>query len=117
MKVASPRVRSAQLVAQALTFINAVQLESVVARVRSLVKGGQTIKVHPSEVDCFYQLVEGKDGKKYLHLSTFGSDGRLSEPKSSQSIQIDEDIARKLVQIIGEAFGQQRDLPAPLGHS
>ncbi len=75
------------------------------ARVRSLAKGTQSVTAHPSEVDCFYQSVEAKDGKKFLHLSTFGSDDRRSEAKSSQSLQLDEAMARQLAQIIGETFG------------
>lgn len=61
---------------------------------------------HPSEVDCFYQEIQAQDGSKYLHLSTFGSDDRRSEAKSSQSLQLNEEMARQLVQIIGETFGR-----------
>jgi len=74
------------------------------ARVRSLARGTQSVKPHRSEVDCFYQVVETEDGTKYLHLTTFGSDDRSSEAKSSQSMQIDEAIARQLARIIGETF-------------
>jgi hypothetical protein len=75
-----------------------------VARLRSLEAGTQDVSVHPTEVDCFYQTVIGPDGTRYLHLSTFGSDARRSGPKSSQSIQLDETTARKLVVIIKETF-------------
>ena len=74
------------------------------ARVRSLTRGTQTVKLHPSEVDCFFQLVESEDGKKYVHLSTFGSDARASGSKSSQSIQLDATMARELVKVLQETF-------------
>jgi hypothetical protein len=74
------------------------------ARLRSLVAGTQSVKVHPTEVDCFYQTVLDNNGKTILHLTTFGSDGRQSNPKSSQSIQLDERSARALVRIIEETF-------------
>jgi hypothetical protein len=75
-----------------------------VARLRSLEAGTQDVGVHPTEVDCFYQLVTDTDGTRYLHLSTFGSDTRRSGPKSSQSIQLDESTARKLLVVIRETF-------------
>lgn len=74
------------------------------ARVRSLTHGTQAVKVHPTEVDCFYQQINSEDGRTYLHLTTFGSDDRASKAKSSQSIQLDEDIARQLVRIVHETF-------------
>jgi hypothetical protein len=75
------------------------------ARVRSLTRGSQTVKLHPSEVDCFFQVVESEDWKKYLHLSAFGSDARASGSKSSQSIQLDATAAQELVEILHETFG------------
>ena len=74
------------------------------ARVRNLERGTQNIRVAPTEVDCFYQLVDGADGTRYLHLSTFGSDSRRSGPKSSQSMQLDEHAAAELVAVIRDAF-------------
>jgi hypothetical protein len=67
--------------------------------------GTQSVKAHPTEVDCFYQTVLDNNGNKILHLTTFGSDGRQSNPKSSQSIQLDERSARALRRIIEETFG------------
>jgi hypothetical protein len=75
-----------------------------VARVRSISKGLQTVMVHPSEVDLFYQRVEA-DGKLYIHLTSFGSDRRESAPKSSQSFQLDLAAARQLVSVLREVFG------------
>ena len=74
------------------------------ARVRSISKGLQTVTVHPSEVDMFYQRIEA-DGKLYVHLTSFGSDGRQSAPKSSQSFQLDLAAARQLVFVLRDVFG------------
>ena len=74
------------------------------ARIRRIEKGTQTVSVHPSEVDCFYQVVVGEDGETYLHLSTFGSDDRQSKPKSSQSLQLSKSVANELVAVIQRTF-------------
>lgn len=74
------------------------------ARVRSLQHGTQDVKVHPSEVDCFYQVVTSASGEQFVHLSTFGSEERHSKPKSSQSLQLDEGMARELVNVLQRAF-------------
>lgn len=75
------------------------------ARIRRIEKGMQTVSVHPTEVDCFYQVVMGNSGERYLHLTTFGSDGRKSKPKSSQSIQLSKEVADELVAVVQEVFG------------
>ena len=74
------------------------------ARVRLLAEGSQHVSVHPTEVDCYYQVVVGPDGQRYLHLTTFGSDSRQSEPKSSQSIQLPPDVAHELARVIEATF-------------
>lgn len=74
------------------------------ARIRSLSKGTQSIRAHDSEVDCFYNIVHTNSEERLLHLSTFGSDSRQSKPKSSQSIQIDETVARELIGLLKTAF-------------
>jgi hypothetical protein len=79
-------------------------MEVAMARVRSLEPGTQEVRLHPTEVDCFHQTLEAADGTRYLHLTTFGSDSRRSGPKSSQSIQLDEETARALVAVIRETF-------------
>lgn len=81
------------------------------ARIRSITRGTQSIRQHDTEVDCFYNFVDKDDGTRLLHLTTFGSDYRLSKPKSSQSIQIDEAIARKLLDLLLEAFPRLRSKP------
>lgn len=75
------------------------------ARIRRIEKGVQSVSVHPTEVDCFYQVVIGDDGRRYLHLTTFGSDGRKSKAKSSQSIQLSKAVADELVEVIERTFG------------
>lgn len=73
------------------------------ARVRSFEKSLQSVSVHPTEVDCEYTLVHTPDGPM-LHLSTFGSDHRKSNRKSSQSIQLDQEQAAALLGIIEQSF-------------
>lgn len=73
------------------------------ARVRSFSPSKQALKVHPTEVDCEFAVV-GDGMRRVLHLSTFGSDDRSSDRKSSQSLQLDIEQARRLTEIIEEAF-------------
>lgn len=74
------------------------------ARIRRLDEGAQNLRPHRSEVDCFYQIVDGPQGERLLHLSTFGSDNRASDPKSSQSIQMDREIAGRMMDVLRKAF-------------
>lgn len=77
------------------------------ARIREFMPSNQNVKIHPTEVDCEYTTVE-KNGVRMLHLSTFGSDERASERKSSQSMQLDIERARELIDIIVKAFPSLR---------
>lgn len=74
------------------------------ARVRSLKPGMQAVRVHPTEVDCYYQTIVDPSGERILHLTTFGSDDRQSAPKSSQTIQLGTEAAQTLVKILMETF-------------
>jgi 5-methylcytosine-specific restriction protein B len=47
------------------------------------------------------------DGKRLLQLSTFGSDDRRSESKVSQTIQIDEAMAKELSKVLAEVFASE----------
>lgn len=76
------------------------------AIIRSFDPGHQSIRVHTTEVDCYYQTVTAKDGSTFLHLTTFGSDNRAIPGKSSQSIQLSASSARALVEIIEATFGR-----------
>lgn len=74
------------------------------ARIRSFDKGTQSIRPHDSLVDCFHSTLTDADGQTLLHLTTFGSDYRKSAPKSSQSLQIDVEMAGELLEVIYETF-------------
>lgn len=74
------------------------------ARIRSFCPGQQDVKWHPSEVDCFHQVISSPSGDTVLHLSTFGSDARQREPKSSQSLQLDRQRAHELASLLAAAF-------------
>lgn len=74
------------------------------ARIRSFSPGQQNVTWHPSEVDCFHQVVSSPSGDSVLHLSTFGSETRQSDPKSSQSLQLDHERARELAAILATTF-------------
>lgn len=77
------------------------------ARVRSFGPSNQNVRVHPTEVDCEFGVID--DGSvRLLHLSTFGSDDRESGRKSSQSLQLDVEQAQRLVEIIRSTFPQIR---------
>lgn len=76
------------------------------ARVRKLSEDNQArAKPHPTEVDCRWQVVEGTGGSILFQLSTYGSDERVSEPKVSQTIQLDKTVARELVELLNRSFG------------
>lgn len=78
--------------------------DSDMARIRTIEPGTQSIRAHSSEVDCFYNLVDDESGARLVHLSTFGSDHRKSSPKSSQSIQLDQQMAERLIAVLLESF-------------
>lgn len=74
------------------------------ARVKSLLSGNQSAREHPSEVDCYWQVIGNQSEDKLLHLTTFGSANRASRPKSSQSLQVDAEFAQKLVDLLRRVF-------------
>ena len=73
-------------------------------RIRSFEKGSQNVRVHTSDSDCRYQVVSDAAGEVFLHLSTFGSDDRASDAKSSQSMQFDREQALSLIRVLRETF-------------
>jgi len=75
------------------------------AIVKSFSPGHQSVRVHHTEVPCYFQVVNADDGTIYLHLSTFGSDDRAVPGKSSQSLQLDATSAHALAEIIEATFG------------
>ncbi|WP_216900441.1 AAA family ATPase [Nocardia alni] len=77
-----------------------------VARILKIVRSTQNIQPHKLEngVTCQYKVIDTDDGEVLVHLSTFGSDGRESPPKSSQSMQFDRERSAEIVQILRRAF-------------
>ncbi|POH73078.1 hypothetical protein [Arthrobacter glacialis] len=74
------------------------------AVIRSLKLGVSSVREHQTEVDATYQFVDSHDGTRLLHLATYGSDSRKSEPKVSQVIQLDRQFALELAAIIAREF-------------
>lgn len=74
------------------------------AQIRSLNPGTQNIKAHETYVDCFYQTISDPKDERLLHLTTFGSDARQSQPKSSQTLQFDENAARELAIVFAQTW-------------
>lgn len=64
-------------------------------------------RVHP-EVTCGYSLFV-RNGATYLQLDTYGSAERKLLGKTSQSIQFDEDSARRLRELLDDAYPQGKD--------
>ena len=63
---------------------------------------GNRHAVHGS-VECGWRFFK-VDGKQILQLETYGSDEREFKGKVSQSIQLDESSAAKLLEIIDRSF-------------
>lgn len=74
------------------------------ARISEFRPGNQNVREHPTEVDCLWQVFNSASGQKLLHLTTFGSNERMSAPKSSQSLQLDANGAQSLVDLIRSTF-------------
>ncbi|MCM4084227.1 hypothetical protein [Paractinoplanes hotanensis] len=75
------------------------------ARIRAFQRSTQRLTVHNTTVECEFETVD--DGSsRVLHLSTFGSKDRASVRKSSQSIQLDIDHARKLIVILADFLAE-----------
>lgn len=72
------------------------------AVIRSFTQTRNSATVHPTRVDCGWQVVPGTE--PYLQLSTYGSDHRQSKPKVSQTIQLDRAAAAELMKILEHAF-------------
>lgn len=74
------------------------------ARVREIYQDQGSGRVHPTEVECGWQVVRAADGSKLLQLSTYGSDQRKSDKKVSQTIQLDRRSAVQLADILTATF-------------
>lgn len=75
------------------------------AVIRNITQGTSNVSPHKSMVDATVQVVESAELGKLIHLATYGSDSRQSEPKVSQTIQFDKKMAMQLGKIIEETFG------------
>lgn len=84
------------------------------AILRSLAPSTQNVKAHTSWVDCEFAVVNNAQNEPMVHLSTFGSDSRISNRKSSQSMQVDRVIAEQLVEMLTDVFHLQPKNPAPM---
>jgi hypothetical protein len=74
------------------------------ARIRSFRPDVAPARPPRTDVDCIHSVVYTADGTRLLRLATLGSDERKSEPKPSQIIELDEEAAATLMDIIQEAF-------------
>jgi hypothetical protein len=74
------------------------------ALIRSLEQGLQQHRPPKSEVDCSYVVWDDPEYGRLLKLTTFGSDYRKSGPKSSQVIELNEEVAAKLFDVLRSAF-------------
>lgn len=77
------------------------------AIIRKFTSGPPTTRVHPSTTDAVVQVVRPVGGGVLLQVSTFGSDHRQSEPKVSQTIQLDASAAKALRVLIDSTFGYE----------
>ena len=73
------------------------------ARIDRFTASASSSRVHPTTVECGYQVVRDADAT-YLQLSTYGSEDRESEPKVSQTLQLDRQRAAELIEIIRQTF-------------
>jgi hypothetical protein len=74
------------------------------AFIQSFRRGNRTsVRLQPTQVECHYSV--GKSGGKVLlQLDTFGSKERENPGKQSQTLQLDEDGARMLIQLLRSEF-------------
>jgi hypothetical protein len=77
------------------------------ARVRSFRRTTGTSKVHPTEVDAEWSVVNDLSGR-LVKISTYGSDTRKGSGVS-QTLQFDEEQARALVRAIEATFPSRAD--------
>jgi hypothetical protein len=82
------------------------------AKIKEFFRVTKAASPHPTEVECGYQIILTEDGP-LLQLSTYGSDGRQSEKKVSQTLQLDRERAAELLQIIKKAFPDIKEDSAP----
>ena len=74
------------------------------AKIVRFTKGNGNVSKRISEVECVYNtgII---DGKKYITLSTYGSSSRQNSGSASQVLHVDEESAKKLIDILKMEFG------------
>jgi hypothetical protein len=75
-------------------------LMALIQRFERLPEGGVAFR---TEVDCGWRVGHA-NGRQILHLETYGSADRERRGKVSQAIEIDEERARELLQVLRTAF-------------
>jgi hypothetical protein len=79
-------------------------MEVHVARIKRFFKEAPSNpREHPTAAECGYSTA-AFNGKRYLQLSTYGSDQRKYPGKVSQTIQLDRKAAQELSRLIGRSF-------------
>jgi len=63
-----------------------------------------SLRVQPTQVVCRFAVDEVSPGRRVLQLDTHGSDQREIAGKVSQTLQLDEQRARQLWELIGREF-------------
>jgi hypothetical protein len=96
--------KSPASVASILTKVAPTSSIQYMALIRSIEPGSSAVRINRTEVDCPYQVLDDEHRGRIVHLATYGSDDRASQPKVSQVIQLDEHQGRKLLGILQRAF-------------
>ncbi|MBO4269945.1 hypothetical protein [Microbispora triticiradicis] len=81
------------------------------AKIREFFEDKKASVSHPTVVDCGYQAVRTHEGV-FLQLSTYGSDQRQTQKKTSQTLQLDREHAEQLLHILVTTFPDLRTTAA-----
>ena len=73
---------------------------ALVTEINAIQKTGQP----HDPCECCYFVVETKNGRRLLTLETYGRDSRKMPGKVSQSIQFDEQGAKRLRELLDRVF-------------
>lgn len=78
------------------------------ALVRTIVATSDVRTAVHQPTHCEYAIVRPPEGGVYLQLDTFGSARRKCVGKVSQSIQLDHNAAKQLIEVIRNTFADLR---------
>ena len=73
------------------------------ALIRKLIRRVKTAQLH-EEVDATYSTFRDEQEGQVFQIDSYGSATRKLSGKVSQSIQLNEDAARQLLQLLQETF-------------